>query len=219
MSERYNSPPNPGSAELDSATAESIGRAQLVRFAPTFFHEQGRPKDAGEFHVAVLCRGPGDTLTFGLTTQEAARQAGEDAGWMDLGTGGVGAVWVVTESGNKYGIGNGYVYNHNAGRAYALDHNAGQVQLRVGQRAVLPGAGTTSAIRSVLVNDEINHGSDHYSWTGKDASVARLVNEPVDPLLDVRAIGDAVSMGHDPSVAVSVLAHDVSQLRGNASFV
>jgi hypothetical protein len=215
MTANHNSLPSPGHKELDPATAETIERAQLVKFALPSFHEQGRPKDAEEFHVAVLCREPGDTLTFGITP----REAGGDPGWMDLGTGGVGAVWVVTESGNRYGIGNGYVYNHNAGGANALDHTAGQLQLRVGQQAVLPGAGTTSPIKSVLISDEINYRSNHYSWTGKDASKARIVNEPIDPLLHVRAIGDAVGLGHDPSHAVGVLQQDVFQLRGSASFV
>jgi hypothetical protein len=216
MKAQHNLPPSAEQEELDPATAEAIQRAQLVKFVPTYFHEAGRPKDAGEAHVAVLCRTPGDTLTFGITPLEAGNR---NPSWMDLGTGGVGAVWVVTSSGNRYGIGNGIAYNHNAGGAYALDPNVDQLQLRVGQEAVIPGAGTTGTVKSILINDEMNYGDSPYSWTGKDASTARIVNEPVDPLLDIRPIGDAVRNGDDATSAITVLRDDVLQLKGNASFI
>ncbi len=219
MSANYNSLPNPGNSELDPATAEAVRRAQLVKFAPQGMWEAGHPKSSGEFHVAALCRTPGDTLTFSLTSRDAARAMGTDAGWMDLGAGGAGSVWVVTETGNRYGIGCGHVFNANAKGAFALDPNAAQLQLSVGREATLPGVGTTSAIKSILVADEVKYGDETYSWTGHDASQARLVNEEVDPLFDVRAIGEAVNMGTDPGFAVGVLVHDVSLLRGNASFV
>lgn len=92
----HNTLPSPGGTELDPATAETIRHAQLVKFAPEEFHNQGRPNEAGECHVTVLCRKPGDTLRFSITSREQAQQSGKDAVWMDLGTGGVGAVWIVT---------------------------------------------------------------------------------------------------------------------------
>lgn len=212
MSEKVVS--NPEYAQMDPMSAETIRRSQLVKFAPTEFYRQGRPKSAGEFHVAVLCRQPGDVLTFSLTTQEA----GGNQNFMDLGTGGVGAVWVVTESGNRYGIGNGYVYNHKEGKVYALDKNASTLQLRVGSGAFLPGAGTTSEIKSILVNDEINYGDDQYSWTEKDAGQVPVVNA-IDPLLHVRAIGDAINMYGDGSGAVQHLQGELAEIPSKASFV
>lgn len=201
-------------AELDPATAEAIDRGILVKFAPPEFYEQGRPKDAGEFHTAVLCREPGDTLTFDVTPHIP----GKDPSWLGLGQGNIGAAWVVTHSGNKYGIGNGYVYNHKLGSVFALDPNVGQMQLRVGQEAYIPGAGDTSAIKSVLISSEINYANDDYSWTGKNAVDARVVNA-LDPLMDVRAIGDAIDRGGDPIAAVNVVRDDASWPGGTASFV
>jgi hypothetical protein len=209
----HNLLPGADSKELDAATAEALANGIPVKFSPTEHYQRGMAKEAGEYHHATLCRTPGDNLTFDITS----REAGGEPEWMDLGSGGVGAVWVVTESGNRYGIGNGIVYNHNLGGAFVLDHDTSQMQLQVGQEANIPGVGRTSTIKSVLVNDGINFvdGSEPYSWTGRDVSGAKIVNAPVDPLLGVRQIGDA----QDPGFAISLLQHDLALPRGNVNFI
>ena len=201
-------------SELDTGTMEAISRAQLVKFSPVDFVEQKRQPDADEHHVAILCRTPGDTLTFDISEPAP----GSGGNWMNLGKGDIGAAWVVTDRGNRYGIGNGYVYNHNAGSVWKLDHDAGKLQLTVGQEAYLPGVGNTRTVRSILINDEINNNGGDYSWTGKDASAARHVNA-VDPLLELRRIGDALEDGGDVASAVAVVAAHASNPLNETSFV
>jgi len=211
-----NAEPDPGS-NLDPESIKAIKGGRLIKFAPAAFVDEGRHKDAGEYHAALLCAGRGDTLTFSITSADAARQAGQDAGWMDLGTGGAGAVYVRTET-NRYVISNGYIYNHNLGGAFAIDPNASQMQLRIGRGAILPGAGNTSPIKSILLTDEVKYGDVTYSWTGHNVSEAPIVKN-YDPFINARAIGEAVSKGADPREAVGTLRDDILRLQGRTSFL
>jgi hypothetical protein len=222
----HNSFPGPAHAEsnpmseIDNASAEALRRGVVVKFAPTQFLKEGRPKDAGEYHLAILCRTPGDTLTFDV----ADAQPGSEGNYMSVGGGDLGTVWVVTEGADgtpqRYGFANGYVYSHKAGAAWALDPNeSSKMQLSVGQSAHIPGVGNIRPIKSILIGDKTSYvGSESDSWTGKDAAAARIVNA-VDPLLEIARIGNAIRNGEDATFALDTLRHVVEDIPSTASFV
>jgi len=198
------------SSELDPASAEAIDRGLLVKLAEPQYRG-----DTSREHLAIRCNTPGDVLTF------KASQAGENGGggWMDLGRGGSGVVWVVTAHG-KYGISGGFVYNHNesngpGGGLYLLDPSATEIEIRVGQGMKLPGVSDgTSDVKSVLINDEV--GPD-YSWTGKDVTKAGMLNADYDPLIVMRQISTAAARGESPAMDLALLKAAASRPQGTSS--
>ena len=96
--------------------------------------------------------------------------------------------WITTESGNRYGIGYGLVYNRNTKEVYELPTEP--VELTIGAEGEIVGVGTTSPVQTVLIRyKDMPLGDPNFRqvadvdspWKEFDAAVAPyLTIEPIE---------------------------------------